>query len=111
MVAINTALTDIVRADRGESGDDEDDDEDDWPGLYHPAEYVLQTWQEKRSHGTLPEPGGLNDQDWRLVYHDWPLMNARYNRLMRQLYPDDGTPGQRPVQLPVTAKGFGELLE
>ena len=81
--------------------------------MYYPADYVLITWQEKREHGILPEPGGLNDQDWRLVYHDWPILNQRYNRLSEQMYPTDGSEGEqhRPYVVPPMRKDMSKLLE
>lgn len=111
---MDMALVDIIRAEKGEGDDDDDeDDSDPLAGFYYPPDYVLMTWQEKRNHGILPEPGGLNDQDWRLVFHDWPLLNQRYNRLMELLYPSDGSDGEvyEPVQLPVTEKNLTGLMD
>lgn len=112
--ALDMALVDIIRAERGDDEDDEDDEEDDpLAGFFYPLDYVLMTWQEKRNHGILPEAGGLNNQDWRLVYHDWPLLNQRYNRLMEMLYPSDGSPGEtyQPVQLPLTTKKLEGVMD
>ena len=101
----------IVRAEHGDSESD-DEDEDNLPGFYYPADYVLITWQEKRDKGILPEPGGLNDQDWRLVYHDWPLLNERYNRLAAQLYPDEGEGEQyTPYTVPPQRQNISGLME
>lgn len=110
MEQADAALIDIIRAEHGDSADDDDDDPD--YGLYYPLDYVLMTWQERRSHGTLPEQGGLNDQDWRLVYHDWPVLNARFNYLTEQLYPSD--PDKPPVNpaipLPDNPKSLKDIL-
>lgn len=95
---LDKALTGMVRAEHGDdphNGSDDEED-DDLPGLYFPLDYVLMTWFEKKERGILPEPGGLNDQDWRLVYYDWPLVTARYNKLDRQLYP----PKEEQIALP-----------
>lgn len=85
------------------------EDEDDTPelmdddlGLYYPFEYGFHTWNEKRNHGLLPEPGGINDQDWRLVYHDWPAITKRYNQLYRRMK----DPG---FALPDTANDWTDL--
>lgn len=113
MQALEGTLVDIIRAEHGD-GEHEDDDDDAPPeGFYLPPDYVLMTWQEKRNHGILPEPGGLNDQDWRLVYHDWPLLTAIYNRMSEMLYPGDGSEGTpyHPVQLPPTEKSLKGLMD
>lgn len=105
-------LADIIRAEHGE-GDMDDDKDTSLPGFYYPADYVLMTWQEKRDKGILPESGGLNDQDWRLVYHDWPLLNQRYNRMSAMLYPGDDREPQdyRPYSVPQMRKDISGLLD
>lgn len=96
-----------MRADHGEI-DPDDDPPAGLEGLHHPLDYVLMTWQEKRN-GFLPEPGGLNDQDAALVYHDWPLVSRVYNETARRLYPSDDEgqpPPKRGVDLPKDAPDF-----
>lgn len=46
---------------------------------------MIDTWLGYRNHGTLPEPGGFNDQDPQLVIDDWGVMNARYSFLARSI--------------------------
>ena len=113
MQALDMQVMAIIRAEHGDADSDDDDDEGDVSPFYHPVDYVFMTWHEKRNHGLLPEPGGLNDQDWRLVYHDWPLVNQRFNELSELLYPSDGSEGERyqPVQLPPTKKNMTGLLD
>lgn len=102
-------MEDIVRADHGDPPEQEPDPAS-VDGLHHPLDYVLMTWQEKRN-GFLPEPGGLNDQDAALVYHDWPLVSRLYNEAAHRLYPpdEDGThpaPKARGVPVPDDAPDF-----
>lgn len=95
----------MVRAEHGDEDDtDNEDTDDDLAGLYFPLDYVLLTWLEKKERGILPEPGGLNDQDWRLVFHDWPLVTARYNRLSRELYPPEPNEKRNGIRLPKPGK-------
>ena len=86
---LDTIVTEMVQADTGKLESDIDLMEPEY-GLYYPLWYVIRTWQEKREHGILPEPGGLNDQDWRLVDHDWPKVGERYNRIYRQMKGEGG---------------------
>lgn len=103
----------MVRVAHGDNPLHEQDEEPDNPGFYYPVSYVLMTWHEKNEHGILPEPGGLNDQDWRLVEHDWPLVTQTYNRLSRELYPVSESPSGRNIRLPMSdgAGDFDDLVK
>lgn len=98
----------MIHAEHGEYTPDPADEWDDLAGLYYPLDYVLRTWNEHRQYHVLPDAGGWNDQDWRLVEHDWPLVTMRYNRLHDQLYPPENPTGRRtttdlpPVRNPRT---------
>lgn len=109
---LDDALRDMVRAEHGEGrAIGADDDDDDLPGLFYPLDYVLLTWFEKKEHGILPEPGGLNDQDWRLVYHDWPLVSKRYNRIDRELYPPKDDNGRTESAIRIPDPGSAHALQ
>lgn len=102
----------VVRAEHGESTG-EDDEADDLPGLYYPAHYAIQTWLNFKEHGVLPEPGGWNDQDWRLVECDWVVVRDRYARMQRMLYPLDGQKAGNGIELPKpgTAGNWMDVLK
>lgn len=105
---LDDILTRMVKADHGDDpGSEDDEDEaadDDLPGLYYPLDYVVLTWRERNERHILPESGGLNDQDWRLVYYDWPLVTARYSRIDRALYPPKEGEGSKGITLPDTGR-------
>ena len=110
----------MVRGDHGDPPlhDDDEDDLPDDPGLNYPLDYVLMTWHEKNDHHLLPEAGGLNDQDWRLLYEDWPLVTRLYNQKTRELYPPEPKEGQEtpyrskiiPMPDPDEAGTFEDVL-
>ena len=79
-------LKDIIRAERPLPEDEQDEPEEpEEPeldfGLYYPLAYVITTWNEHRQHNNLPRAGGWNDQDPRLVEHDWRVIGERYGYL------------------------------
>jgi len=111
MQQLDRMLTGILRADMNDSPDDDDTPPDDLAGLYYPLEYVIQTWQEKRNNHILPDPGGLNDQDWRLVLHDWPVVNERYNYLQRMLYPKEGGGGLQTSEVDLAKEQGSDIRD
>ena len=90
---IDDTLEAVARADLGKPSDDDDlDDAQDY-GFYHNYRVAMYTWLFHKSHGTLPEAGGLLDQDWELVFDDWGTVNQRYNRIITRLRADDDGEG------------------
>jgi hypothetical protein len=92
-----------VLSDRGKSGDREEGGEVE---LHYPLWYVIDTWLAYRNHGLLPSEGTYNDQDPKLVSHDWGEMNRRYSELAAQLK-DDNT--DNPLPLPKHADDWMNL--
>lgn len=84
----------MVRAEKAKDDNEADSAPPEFNGLYYPLSYVLRTWIYLREYGVLPEAGGLNDQDWRLIEHDWPIVSERYIYIRKHgrptvEYPDD----------------------
>jgi hypothetical protein len=111
---LDAAMTRMVRAEHGESAEDDRAEDDDLPGLYYPLHYAVQTWVNFKEHGILPEAGGWNDQDWRLVECDWIVIGNRYARANRHLYPLEGQKsGGNGIQVPKpgTAGDWRDILK
>lgn len=50
----------------------------------------------------MPEPGGVNDQDPRLIFHDWRVVQNRYGYIAKH-----GTP---EIPLPANARDWTSLF-
>lgn len=78
---VDFILKDIVYMQQADSKDEPLEPDLDF-GLFYPLDYVISTWNEHRQHGNYPQAGGYDDQDWRLVQHDWYVMSERYSHLL-----------------------------
>ena len=88
---IDDAVEAVARADLGKPSDEGDPDEAPDYGFFHDPQIVLYTWLFHKTHGTLPDVGGLLDQDWQLVFDDWGTLNCRYHAKVMRLRDDDGS--------------------
>jgi hypothetical protein len=85
---LDEMMESIARADLGKPDSNEATSTHD-AGFYHDYHVAFYTWLHHKSHGTLPEPGGLFDQDWQLVFDDWGVLNRKYNEQVFALRDDD----------------------
>lgn len=92
-----------MEADRGKQTDTEaDSTPPQFDGLYYPLSYVLDTWLFFREHGVMPEPGGVNDQDPRLIFHDWRVVQNRHGYIAKH--------GKPEIPLPENARDWTSLF-
>ena len=102
--SVDDAIESMVLADLAKSKPEMPEEEHDF-GFYYPADYVLDTWEKYRRHGTLPEAGAYNDQDPLLVQHDWNILSERYNRFLA-LHADE----HQTIQAPKASEDWQSLL-
>lgn len=74
---LDTFLEQLVRIELG-LVDDEAAAFPDFPGLWHPLDYVIDTWMHYRRHGALPRAGAFNQQSPKW-WADVKVVTLRYN--------------------------------
>lgn len=78
-----------------ENGQADNDPLDEPAMLYHEADYVMDTWLERKLYGLYPAAGGYNDQDDWLM-RDWRKMTLYYLRAKAGVFSAISMPRQAP---------------
>lgn len=105
MNELDEFLARLVEADKGKQAETDEEagsTPPEFAGLYYPLSYVLDTWLFFREHGVMPEQGGVNDQDPRLIFHDWRVVQNRYAYISKH--------GPPSVSLPENARDWMSLF-
>lgn len=66
---------------------DDDDALSEDDGFYFPIDYLLKTWDAYRSHGVLPDAGGINDQNPKW-WSDINRLGRRFAHIKRDMQED-----------------------